>query len=306
MNARRPALALLLALAGCIDFVDPVGLGLARDTRIELAFDLVDDPRRSVCPGPASVPADAAVLCVQATVVPGITRLGERLRVLDDSLRVMGIAVAPLQRSDSLLVYERRFFLPLASLESVPLTASLPRVEGVDVVPRDIRWFAVGPANPDTLVRRPGEGVTLRVDRPQGESAPRPTFEFWRVDVAGDTAVVRFDGFGVPLPAYEFPAEVLSTVGGSRFAGELRWLRSYTPLSEGLQFSVRFDERLRWTILTDTAPAARGARSREAGGNKTRRRGVATLTRPGAGSAPERGGDGVSIRSVARSRSGDG
>lgn len=256
MNARRLALALLVAIPGCVDFVDPVGLGLARDTVIDLVFDLVNDPRRSLCPGPTSVPGDSAVLCVQATVVPGVNRLGERLRVLDDSLRVMGVAVAPLQRSDSLLVYERRVLLPIASLESVPLTASLPRIEGAEAVPREIRWFAVGPANPDTLVRRPGEGVTLRVDRPTGVSVPRPSYQFWRVDVQGETAVARYDAFGVPLPAYDFPAEALSTVGGSRFVGDLRWLRSYTPLTEGVQFSVRFDERLRWIILTDTVRAA--------------------------------------------------
>ena len=129
MRARTAAaLAALLAVASCVEFVDPVGIGLARDTRVELSFDLVDDPRTAGCPGPAPVPAGSAALCVQATLVPGINRLGERLRVLDDTLRAMGLALTPVGESAELLVYQHRFTVPLAAVDTTPYTATLPRV----------------------------------------------------------------------------------------------------------------------------------------------------------------------------------
>lgn len=249
MRAAPPVLALLL-LAGCVEFVDPVGLGLARHTRIDLTLEVVDQPVRSACPGPAALAPDSVVLCVQGTVAPGVSRLGERLRVLDDTLRAMGVPLTPIQSSDSLLRYRGRFVLPLASLEGIPLTATLPLVEGVQLPARSFRWYAAGRADPDTLLRTAQEGVRFRLDPPAAASTPRPDFEYWSVDVAGDTAVVGYDAFGVPHARYDFPAEVLAALGGARLVGELRWQRSYTPRVEGLQLTVRLSERLGWTVLT--------------------------------------------------------
>lgn len=240
----------LLVLAACVDFVDPVGLGLARDTRVELAIDLTDNARNGRCPGPTALPADSAVLCFQATLVPGVNRLGERLRVVNDTIRVMGMALLPLQSSDSLLLYEHRFTVPLPSLNTIPLTAVLPGVEGVDIQPREIRWFAATRADPDTVVRAPGTGARLQLRLPGEVSTPRPSFQYWTLDVAGDTAVASYRAYGVPLSAYDFPSEVLAALGGTGYVGQLRWHHSFTLSAERLQVAVRLDQRLGWTILT--------------------------------------------------------
>lgn len=247
--ARFLPLLALAALAGaCVDFVDPDELGLARDTRAEVVFDLATDPLRAGCSGGGAAGGGSAVLCFRATVDPGYTRLGERLRVPDDTLRAMGVALSPTVGGDGVLRYERGFVLPVAGLEAVPFTAVLPRVEGSE--PRAIRWFAAAPAGPDTLLREPGAGVGIDVRRPAGVSLPAPGDRFWSVDVTGDTARATYNASGEPRAAYAFPAEVLAALGGTRFRAELRWIRSLSSSAGGLRLVVRFNEWLDWTVLT--------------------------------------------------------
>src|SRR5690606_5683528 len=129
-----------------------------------------------------------------------------------------------------------------------PYTAVLPRVEGVELRPREIRWYAVGREGPDTLPLLPGGGVRLGIDLPAGVSTPAPAFQFWTVEMAGDTAASLYNAFGVPRAEYRFPPEVLAALGGSELRGQLRWQRTHAPQGEGVQLIVRFLELLRWTV----------------------------------------------------------
>ncbi len=293
MTGAARLLPLLALLAGCIEFVDPVGLKLARATRVEVGFDLADGPARAACADQAPAAADSAVLCFTARIDPGYTPLGERLRVLGDTLVALGVPIAPTVDENGVLRYQRRFALSAVGLESIPFTVWLPRVEGAaDFLPRQIRWFAAGPGSSDSLTREPGEGVRFEVALPGGVSSPAPLSAFWSMDLRGDTATATYNGSGIPRPAYDFPAEVLAALGGSGLRGELRWLRSRSVSSEDLVLDLRFNQRLGWRVET-RAPAVAG--SRRAGTNPSGRVSHTHLT--GGRWRPRRGGGGAWIRS---------
>lgn len=253
MRGAARLLPLLALLGGCVDFVDPSGLRLARGTRMEVNLDLFTDPLRATCSGQVPAGGDSAVVCFNARVDPGYTVLGERLRILDDTLRVMGVPYSPTVGEDSVLRFTGRFTLPEAPLEETPITVRMPRVEGAEDAP-EVRWFVVGPVGPDSLVREPGEGVTFAVELPRAASSPFPSELFWGMVVTGDTASATYQATarssGIPRSSYEFPADVLDALGGSRLRAELRWLRSRVLSGDEFQLIVRLNEWITWRVVT--------------------------------------------------------
>jgi len=242
-------LPLLALLAGCVDFVDPAELGLARVTRMELTLELFTEARSATCSG--AVPGgDSAVVCFRAAVDPGYSVLGARLRVLDDTLRLMGIPRLPSMDADSVLRYEGRFTLPNGPLEEIPIEARMPRVEGAEGAP-EMRWLPLGRAGPDSLVAGPGEGASFAVELPRAASTPFPQSS-WGMSVTGDTATATLnptgDASGIPPAAFAFPAEVLETLGGPRYRAELRWFRTRVVSGEQFQLILRLNQRVAWIV----------------------------------------------------------
>lgn len=250
-RARIPLLLALAALAaGCVEFVDPVGLKLAEDTRLSVLLTVTDDPRFPC--GPAGVaPADSAELaavCVQGTLRPGRDRTGRRFPLLTDTLYALGQPVVPEPGPDSTLVYRFRATLPLSRLSETALTLRLPRVEGSELPVPEIRWFAVEPLGPDTITRRPDETVALALELPAGRSVPAPSGS-WTTRVSGSRAESVYVGYDLPPDTLRFPPEVLDPLGGPRFFADFGWNRVLSAAGPGVQLSVFMVQQLRWTVL---------------------------------------------------------
>lgn len=247
---RALALAVALAAGSCVEFSDPTGLGLGRNTVISVSFDLREGP--SVCGEAVYAPEPGerlAGLCVQGVFRPGLDRFGAPLEVGDDTLWAMGVPIAPIVGDDGSRIYARGFVLPVDRLADTLYTARFPTLAGQQQ-PAELRWTALEPVGPDTLYRAPGEGVRLLLQAPTRADDPQPAFRSWQVVVAGSTTAV-YNGFWVaPRTAYEFPAAVLDSLGGPVTSAEMRWRRQHSPpgTSAEVQIAVSFEQLIRWTI----------------------------------------------------------
>jgi len=252
-RAARALLPLLALLGGCVDFVDPSGLRLAQATRFGLSIQIADRGGFTNCQG-AVVTATTAVVCIQASVRVGADQFGERLPVLNDTMRLMGSPLTPTLAPDSTLNYELVTTLPVALLDDTVIVVGFPRVQGAESLP-ELRWVAVGRSEPDSLSRLAGEGVRLSVDLPRGTATPRPQSRFWTLDLSGtrpEVSELSYRGTGIPQPSYSFPAEGLQTLGNDRFFAALRWFQqspAFTP-PPGVQLNVLFDQQLTWRVTT--------------------------------------------------------
>lgn len=260
MTARLLSLVSLALLTGCVDFVDPAGLNLAEDTRLNISLSLSDLPF-AVCPGDGPLQpvrtGGTATLCVDATLFVGRDKYGDRVLLASDTLWALGVPLVPeIQPQDSLRVYRAAFRFPVHRMADTLYTVRFPRVAGIDLPVRELRWVAVEPTGPDTLRVRQGEGAVLGLELPVATPFPQPS-QFWTVTLAGAANAAQYQGQGRPRASYEFPAPVLDALGGNRFAAGFRWQQSFgLGLSqERVQISAFFVENLSWTVLPDTVAA---------------------------------------------------
>lgn len=248
-------LPLLVALCGCVDFVDPSGLRLEENTRINIDLTLSDFPAAG-CPAdpPVTVirPPGTATVCVTARVRPGRDLVGERDRLRNDTLYAMGTALTPEIDEDSTYVYRGAFRFPVTAINDTVYEVVFPTVEGVRLDIDRIRWVAIEPLGPDTILRTPTQGAVIPLALPTRTATPPPRDRFWQVIVAGQTAIAQYNGSGVPLSAYDFPASVLAGLGGDRFAGRFEWRQSYSRGfgDQRVSVTVFFTQVLGWTIRT--------------------------------------------------------
>lgn len=264
---RTLALAALLPLAGCIDFLDPVGLKLAKPTRIDIDLELQRGPLPPACRERGEAPRvpvgpieEPAYFCVEASVFPGVDKFGAPKEVTNDTLWVLGVPLLP-ELDGETLRYGYRFTLPTDELAQTVFSVVYPQVGGVSLAPNGVRWRAVEPLQPDSLVRARGEDLVLRLELPDDPGNPLPRRWDWVLNLAGTntTASVRASG-SIPRPRYLFPAALLADLGDARFNANLTWSQEYSPFfsEEATQVRVRFVETLRWRVfLPDTAAAQR-------------------------------------------------
>jgi len=274
-SLRLLALAALLPLAGCIDFLDPSGLRLAKVTRIDISLDLTDRPQSCRTAGTAPVPfvedpgAVQSTLCLGAEVFPGVDKFGALKPVASDTLWALGIPLLPEVQTDGGMRYGYLFRIRSDRLAETPIAITYPVIAGVDLPVKGVRWHAAEQAGPDTFTLRPGEGLVLPLDTPDGLGNPTPQRLNWSLDVTGSGTTASVRGDGIPRRDLLFPTELLENLGStSRYAADLRWQQDYSPFFSAVQAQVRvlLVQRIRWTILRETpdpeAPAGAGAASR--------------------------------------------
>lgn len=245
-------LALALAAASCVEFSDPTGLGLGRNTVISVSFDLREGP--PTCGEAVYAPAPGerlAGLCVQGVFRPGLDRFGEPLEVGDDTLWAMGVPIPPIIGDDGARFYSRAFLIPVDRLSDTLYTARFPGLATGPSPVDELRWTALEPVGPDTIRRAPGEGIRLLLEVPAAADDPAPGFRSWQVLIAGATTAV-YNGFWVPpRTAYEFPAAVIDSLGGPVTRAEMRWRRQYSSsaASAEVHLAFSFEQLLQWTVV---------------------------------------------------------
>lgn len=248
--------SLLALLAGCVDFVDPSGLRLAEDTRVDVSLAINDAPaaRCTADPdGPVARPPGSATLCLDATLRLGRDETGERDHLASDTLWVLGVPVLPELGEDSTYRYQAAFRLPAAALDDTVFTLRFPTVEEVAGAFPDFRWVAVAPAGPDTIFRTPEEDVVLELALPPRVPIPAPTSPSrWSMIVNGENADAQYVGAGTPPPSFAFPAAVLESLGGTRFTPVFEWRQVYSRRlgDERMRLFVELTENFLWSIRT--------------------------------------------------------
>lgn len=258
--ARRALLALLPLLGtGCVDFAGPEVLELERPTRMEIRLSL--GLGRAACAPPA--PPGTAHLCVSAELEPGVDVRGARLPVADDTLRVLGEAIAPAETRDRVRLYRGVVRVPRERLAETPITVGFPEVRGSPMPA--LSWRAVEPVSPDTMAVTSGSTWELAIELPTPALLPVGTAEQWALYLSGDSAALSLVGAGLPPPRRRLPATVLADLGGDTLRASLHYVQAYTPRpTRALILHARLEEILPFTILLSAANApARSAVEKE-------------------------------------------
>lgn len=263
LSATRTALLALLPLLaiGCVDFAGPEVLELERPTRMEIRLSL--GLGRAACAPPA--PARVAHLCVSAELEPGVDVRGARLPVTDDTLRVLGEAIAPAETRGQVRFYRRVLEIPRERLAEAPITVAFPKVRGSPMPA--LSWRAVEPASPDTMAVTPGSTWELAIELPTPALLPHETAEQWALYLSGDSAALSFVGAGLPPPRRRLPATVLADLGGDTLRASLHYVQAYTPRpTRAVLLHARLEEILPFTILLSAANAPGRSAVVESGG----------------------------------------
>lgn len=263
-SLRLLALASLLPIAGCIDFLDPVGLKLAKSTRIEVELELLTGALppscREVGPAPpvSGAPvAEPSYLCVEASVFPGVDKFGALKEVTNDTLWVLDVPLLP-ELDGETLRYGRRFTLATDELAQTVFSVAYPKVEEVTLAPSGVRWRAVEPLGPDSIILAPGEDLSLPLELPNDPGNPLPRRWDWTLNLSGSTTTASLRASGaLPRPRYLVPAALLADLGDGRYNANLTWSQDYSPFfsEEQTQVRVRFVETLRWRVFPPAAAA---------------------------------------------------
>lgn len=255
------ALPAILALvgSGCVDFAGPEVLELERPTRMEIRLAL--GVGRAACAPPA--PPGTARLCVAAELEPGVDVRGARLPVVDDTLRVLGAALAPGETRGRVRVYRGVLTVPRERLAEARITVDFPRVRGSPMPA--LAWRAVEPASPDTTVVAPGTAWELAVELPAATPLPEETAEQWALYLTGDSAALSLVGAGLPPARRALPVAVLADLGGDTLRASLHYVQAYAPPpTRALVLHARLEEILPFTIVLAAADArARSAAMKE-------------------------------------------
>lgn len=256
LSATRTALLALLPLLGigCVDFAGPEVLELERPTRMEVRLAL--GVGRAACAPPA--PPGTAHLCVSAELEPGVDVRGARLPVPDDTLRVLGEAIAPAETRGHVRLYRGVLTVPRERLAETPITVDFPRVRG-STMPA-LSWRAVEPVSLDTMTVPPGATWELVIELPTAPLLPEGTAEQWALYLSGDSAGLSLVGAGLPPARRRLPGTVLADLGGDTLRASLHYVQAYTPrATRALVLHARLEEILPFTILLSTANAPAGS-----------------------------------------------
>lgn len=250
MRAPVALAAAVVLAAGCLDFVDPDALNLAELTRIVVSMELTD---ATLSCGEATMPAPLeepwAELCVQGLFDPGRDRFGAPRAVVNDTLVARGVPLAPELDERGVRRFAAWFRLPLRGLDTGVVTLELPRAVAVPVPVTAFAWGAIAPVGPDTLERRWGEPITVRLAPPAAADRPVPTSQSWQASLAGGTSI-SYNGAGVPpRTAYVFPVAAIDSLEPPLRA-QFRWRRQYLAgsVAPDMQLSISLVQELDWPV----------------------------------------------------------
>lgn len=239
---KRIAMIAAVALAGCIDFVEPDLPELGAPAVIQAAIRLTDR-------------GDAEI---EALLAPGLDQAGLRRGVARDTVHVLDRAVTPdsIARNGS-----RRYRAVWAASGTVvaePVTFRAPSLEDPVLSPPELTWTGARRLGPDTLDIGAGEDLVLEVRSGSGTESPPPDLRQWFLRLEGDEGAFNISSDGPPPDTIQVPARWIPA--GETVAARLLYAQSAVIENAAGDYVglVTLDIRLHWTIRRNGLPA--GAR----------------------------------------------
>ena len=235
---KRLLFAAAVLLCGCVEFVS------------------IENPE-SIPPGRAV--ASASVYLAQALDAPDSMRVqgwvgvaAAKLRFVDDSLRVQGIALSPRPGSRGIdLVYDTALAAGPDVAGARTLGVKLPVVEGVQFVPPVFQlplWVRSGPAR--LSVREGTELVFPVASGPVPEELGRREHAQWRLELRRGAALLTMQSSGpvparVVVPGASVPADTARLI-----VAELSSTHSFRrgTRSDSTLVLVTSHSQMRWTV----------------------------------------------------------
>jgi hypothetical protein len=232
-------IAALLAVAGCIDFVEP-----------EL-------PERGA---PAVLQLTVRFLATGTTevdgrLVPGLDEAGVPRRVTDARLRVLGHELEPDATTSAGTRVYRADWPGGAADAAGPITARGPGVEGLAAP--GIRWYALHHDGPASLTLAADSDLRLTVAVTAGVAEPEPDIRWWFLTLSDSTRVFRLGADGAPPDTILVPARWVPA--GDSLSAALSYQQSARIESQSEHYVGLFtlDTRVSW-VVRRAAPAPDG------------------------------------------------
>lgn len=224
--------AATLALAGCIDFLDP----------------------RLPQPGPALLQLFIHVLGngtvqLEGTLLPGMSIAHEWRKVPNDSLMVEGQPVAPRDvHSNGGRDYSATVPMPGAV---GPVTVVPPAVAGIPDRPPELRWYGIRRLDPDTIVLDPGADLHLHVDPSTPPQTPVPATRQWVLQLFSSGHTFQLGADGLPPADLWVPAAFLPGDSTAEIVASLLVLQGGVTNAAGGDYvlNASMDQHLAWRIL---------------------------------------------------------
>lgn len=231
------SLGLALALAGCVDFIAPVGRAGDLPTRLVVTVNVGRDPALSCpgcitadfqrIPGPPVTGPDSAVVWVDGSLDPGTDPAGDTRTVLDPTLRLLGATLQPTD-SSALGVRTYRYWWVVPG-DTLPLLVPVaPRLDGIAAPDPLAHWSVPWTQSADTLRIAAGQDLPLPITVRPAADQPAPDLRNWSVVVQGRSAF-RIGADGPPPDTLLIPARFLPAPADSTLVARMSIVQALTP-----------------------------------------------------------------------------
>jgi hypothetical protein len=235
MVGRALILGAALLLGGCIDFVDPEIPHAGTPATLQVGLVLGDERT-----------ADA-----QAQLAPGYDDIGLPRPVIDETLRILGHPIEPVERrDDGTLVYQMARAITAADALG-PVEIVPPTVSGT-TAPDPIAWVGIGRIGPDTIHVPRDADIGLDLHVPDGGTAP---IRQWFLQMQGAGPPIRVSSDGTPPDRLVLPAVWVPEPDADGIVRvTLSYVQSATTASPGGDYvvAISLQTRLAWTVMVGT------------------------------------------------------
>lgn len=239
---RAAAFLPILALAACIDFVEPDLPSLGAPAVIQATIRLTDQ-------GEAEL---------DALLAPGLDEAGLRRAVTRDTILVLGRPVVPDSIAHNGSRHYRAVWPSPATAVAEPVTFRAPSLGSLTARPPEVVWAGARRVGPDTLRVAAGQDLFLEVGPGAGSQLPQPDRQQWFLRLEGDSSAFNISADGPPPDTIQVPSRWIPP--GNEVAARLIYAQSAVIEDAPGDYVglITLDIRLNWTVRMLEPPA--GAR----------------------------------------------
>jgi hypothetical protein len=237
MTRVLPALSLALLCAGCWEFVDPEFPEVGAPAVMQVSAFVTEDGRANIT----------------GVLLPGVREGGFQRLVPDDTLRILGLKLAP----ENVERTGRRTYRFDGEIGRRPLEGALtidaPVVNGVTGPPPHISWFGIRKLDPDTIRWRRGTELVLHVDTTLAPSLPPPQIQYWFLEMRAGARVFGVSANGLPRTQLHIPGDWVPASSDSTVSATLTFFQSGVQKSPSNDYigSIDVNVQVRWIIKVE-------------------------------------------------------